>query len=284
MSIYEGFTEAVEATQRLKEQALSVKEHELKFQLEQTKLKSEGLAFEAAMRGLNDQGSGGLGGLGALSGMTPPPAAVTPGQPNGPPPAAMQMQGAPAAPPQPMQPPPGASPGLGQNFGQGMQPPQPPGVQGPGLGRMQAPPIDVVLMQKAQQYGIPPDILKAAAAVESGNNPLAVSPKGAQGVMQVMPQTAAQPGMGVQHMNPADLRDPEKNIDFGARYLRRLYEQTGSWPAALQAYNGGLSRVQQGQVPAESRAYAQNVMQRAGQPQHQGERDGHAYTRRHASP
>jgi hypothetical protein len=92
---------------------------------------------------------------------------------------------------------------------------------------------------------------------ESGFNPNAVSPKGAQGLMQLMPGTAAL--MGVN--NPFD---PEQNIAGGVGYLRHCLDSFGqNVPLAVAAYNAGPGRVAKSQgVPAipETQAFVKNVM------------------------
>ena len=92
---------------------------------------------------------------------------------------------------------------------------------------------------------------------ESSNNPRAVSPKGAKGLMQLMPQTAS--ALGVK-----DSFDPADNVDGGVRYLRDLLLQyNGDAAKALAAYNAGPHRVQQyGGVPPyrETHAYVARVI------------------------
>jgi len=97
------------------------------------------------------------------------------------------------------------------------------------------------------------------AEVESGLRPEAVSPKGAVGVMQLMPGTAQGLGLG-------DLRDVSTNIDGGARYLRGLLDQFGGDTAlALAAYNAGPGAVKRyGGVPpyAETQGFVSRVLAR----------------------
>jgi soluble lytic murein transglycosylase-like protein len=101
-----------------------------------------------------------------------------------------------------------------------------------------------------------PRLLEAVAYVESRFNPGAVSPKGALGLMQLMPATARELGV-----DPADPRD---NAQGGAAYLRRLLVLfEGDLEKALAAYNAGPAAVQRhGGVPpyAETRAYVAAVM------------------------
>ncbi len=98
----------------------------------------------------------------------------------------------------------------------------------------------------AERYGVPAAFLHSVARAESAYRVDAVSPKGAIGVMQLMPATAAELG--------ANPHDPAQNIDAGARHLRDLLEQyQGSAHKALSAYNAGAAAVQRfGGVPPYS--------------------------------
>lgn len=89
----------------------------------------------------------------------------------------------------------------------------------------------------ADRYGIPAALLHSVARTESAYRTDAVSSKGAIGVMQLMPATAAELG--------ADPRNPAENIDAGARHLRDLLERyDGSAHKALSAYNAGAGAVE----------------------------------------
>jgi Transglycosylase SLT domain len=94
--------------------------------------------------------------------------------------------------------------------------------------------IDGIIDQSAAQYRLDPDLLRAMVRVESGGNPSAVSPKGAVGLMQIMPDTAV--GMGI---DPADLTRPEINIPAGASYMRQMIDKFGNLDHAVQAFNMG---------------------------------------------
>jgi soluble lytic murein transglycosylase-like protein len=109
----------------------------------------------------------------------------------------------------------------------------------------------------ALQYGVDRSLVKAVIHAESGYNPNAVSRKGAQGLMQLMPKTA-------EHLKVADTFDPAQNIRGGVKYLRFLLDTCkGDETLALAAYNAGLSRVaQHNGVPpfAETRSYVEKVL------------------------
>ena len=111
----------------------------------------------------------------------------------------------------------------------------------------------------AQAHGLPEALLHAVIEVESGFDAAAVSPKGALGLMQLMPQTA-------RELRVRDARDPAANIDGGARYLKELLARFGNdLSLALAAYNAGPGAVQRsGGIPrnAETQNYVQRVMAR----------------------
>ncbi|HXP83944.1 MAG TPA: lytic transglycosylase domain-containing protein [Bryobacteraceae bacterium] len=108
----------------------------------------------------------------------------------------------------------------------------------------------------AVRSGLPPEFVHSVAKVESGFEPRAVSPKGAVGVMQLMPDTARSLG--------ADPTDPEQNIDAGTRLLRELLlKYNGDVVRALAAYNAGPGAVDkyQGLPPFnETRQYVNKVI------------------------
>ena len=108
------------------------------------------------------------------------------------------------------------------------------------------------------RHGVDPALLAAVAQQESGFNASAVSPAGAQGLMQFMPATAR--GLGV------DPFDPASAVDGAARYLADLTEQFGSTELGLAAYNAGPGTVRRyGGIPpyAETQNYVRSVMSKA---------------------
>jgi cell wall-associated NlpC family hydrolase len=108
------------------------------------------------------------------------------------------------------------------------------------------------------KYGVDPSLLAAVANQESSFNSQAVSPAGAEGLMQFMPSTAA--GLGI---NPLD---PTSAVDGAARYLSSLQKQFGSTSLALAAYNAGPGAVSRyGGIPpyAETQNYVAAVTQKA---------------------
>jgi soluble lytic murein transglycosylase-like protein len=98
-----------------------------------------------------------------------------------------------------------------------------------------------IIERMADQYGLESALLHAVIATESGYDPAARSPKGAGGLMQLMPETARRYGV-------IDSFDPEQNIEGGARYLRDLLQMFGSdLSLALAAYNAGEGAVKRNQ-------------------------------------
>jgi len=111
----------------------------------------------------------------------------------------------------------------------------------------------------ARQHRLSPALLHAVITVESGYNPRALSPKGASGLMQLMPATARRYAV-------TDIWDPKQNVDGGARYLRDLLSMfNDDLGLALAAYNAGEGAVIQhgNRIPPypETRSYVPKVLQ-----------------------
>ncbi|HHJ39793.1 MAG: hypothetical protein AXA67_06585 [Methylothermaceae bacteria B42] len=109
----------------------------------------------------------------------------------------------------------------------------------------------------AKKYDLDPALLHAVIRAESSYNPKAVSPKGAVGLMQLMPETARRYGVEDRH-------DPAKNIEAGSRYLRDLIDTFGDIKLAVAAYNAGEAAVKKygNQIPPylETRHYVSRVL------------------------
>ncbi|MBC7513319.1 MAG: lytic transglycosylase domain-containing protein [Herminiimonas sp.] len=127
---------------------------------------------------------------------------------------------------------------------------------------------EALLNQAAQDFSLEPALLKAIMAAESGFNPAAVSPKGAVGLMQVMPSTAARYGVAADAKKTIGqkLADPKTNIRLAARYLRDLRQLFPNKPdLVIASYNAGEGAVQKyrNTIPPypETRNYVQLVMQ-----------------------
>jgi len=111
--------------------------------------------------------------------------------------------------------------------------------------------------EASTRFGIPMQWIRAVMGVESSNNQHATSPKGAMGLMQIMPETYAD--LRVRHGLGDNPYDPHNNILAGAAYLREMHDLYGS-PGFLAAYNAGPIRYEDHlttgrPLPAETRAY-----------------------------
>lgn len=107
----------------------------------------------------------------------------------------------------------------------------------------------------ARANGIDAELIMAVIQAESNFNPQAVSPVGAEGLMQLMPATAAELGVN-------DAFDPEQNIQAGSRYLKRLLDRyDGDVSLALAAYNWGMGNLERHpeQMPEETVQYVAKI-------------------------
>jgi len=121
--------------------------------------------------------------------------------------------------------------------------------------------IAAIISREARRYGLDPALVTAMVEVESGFDVRAVSPKGAQGLMQIMPGTA-------QDLKLKDSFDAARNIEAGTRYMRSLLDRFGGdVKLALAAYNAGPGTVSRhGGVPPipETRLYIDKIKARYG--------------------
>jgi soluble lytic murein transglycosylase-like protein len=123
-------------------------------------------------------------------------------------------------------------------------------------GRRSPSTFDPLIARAARRHGLPPGLVKAVVKAESNFEVAAVSNKGAQGLMQLMPATASD--MGVD-----DPFEAEDNVLGGTRYLRAMYDRYGDWEQALAAYNAGPGAVDRyrGIPPyAETQEYVERVL------------------------
>ena len=140
--------------------------------------------------------------------------------------------------------------------------PPPPGVAHSQLGSADVTDrIESSIATAAKRYNLPTVLVRAVVKAESGFRVRAVSPAGAQGLMQLMPATARELGV-------TDPFDIDQNIDGGAKYLRAMLDRFGGdVKLALSAYNAGPGTVARynGKVPyAETRNYVDRVLRFAG--------------------
>lgn len=118
---------------------------------------------------------------------------------------------------------------------------------------------DELIVEAARYYTLPPALVKAVVAVESSFEPGAVSPAGAQGLMQLIPRTAGEVFVGNSF-------DPKQNVYGGTRYLRMLANQfDGDVRLTVAAYNAGPKAVERAGrvVPSipETQVYVRRVLQ-----------------------
>jgi membrane-bound lytic murein transglycosylase B len=132
--------------------------------------------------------------------------------------------------------------------------------EGP-VSEVQAPKdLDAIIDKASSTYGVDRDLIVSVIRAESGFDANATSPKGAMGLMQLMPDTAR--GLGVR-----DAYDPEQNVMAGTRYLKGLLSRyNGDVRLALAAYNWGMGNLERstGRLPEETRNYIARIMKSYG--------------------
>ena len=113
--------------------------------------------------------------------------------------------------------------------------------------------LETYANSQASAYGIPADFFSRFIQAESSWNPGAVSSKGAEGIVQIVP---------TMHPEAGDPFDPMHAISWAAGYLRQLYDKYGSWDIAFAAYNAGEGNVAKyGGIPPfqETQAYVSQI-------------------------
>ena len=117
--------------------------------------------------------------------------------------------------------------------------------------------LEQLIEQNSKQHGVKGDLIRAVINQESGNRPCAVSSKGAQGLMQLMPATADELGV-------ADPFNAKQNVEAGTKLLKQLLAKyNGDVSLTLAAYNAGSGRVDRdGGVPAipETLSYVTQIL------------------------
>jgi soluble lytic murein transglycosylase-like protein len=129
-------------------------------------------------------------------------------------------------------------------------------IAGP-ASRLFAHPFSAFVAEASQRFNIPGDWIRAVMRIESGGDPRAVSPKGAMGLMQIMPKTYA--GLRARHHLGPDAYNPRDNIRACAAYLREMLDRYGS-SGFLAAYNAGPARYDEHlatgrALPSETQVY-----------------------------
>ncbi len=131
------------------------------------------------------------------------------------------------------------------------------GQDGSAAGPQATPAIEQLVQTNSAAQGVDPDLIRAVMANESAFDPNATSSAGAQGLMQLMPQTAAEVGVTNSY-------DPSQNVAGGTRYLRTLLDKFGgNLTNAVAAYNAGPEAVEKHNgIPPypETQSYVKNVL------------------------
>ncbi|MEH3046659.1 lytic transglycosylase domain-containing protein [Sphingomonas adhaesiva] len=130
-------------------------------------------------------------------------------------------------------------------------------AQTPIRARLAPDPFAAHIAEAAQRFGIPEAWIRAVMRIESRGRADATSPKGAMGLMQIMPSTWTY--LSGRHALGRDPYEPRANILAGAAYLRAMYDRYGSVDAMLAAYNAGPGRYEASRagraLPAETIGY-----------------------------
>jgi len=124
-----------------------------------------------------------------------------------------------------------------------------------------------IVAQEAEAHSLDPGLVGAVIYAESRFKPDALSSRGALGLMQIMPETGAwiAEQMGLPRPTERELLDPDRNVRFGAWYLRYLFDRFGDVETALRAYNAGPAaaerwRDQRADPYPETAAYVRRVL------------------------
>lgn len=113
-----------------------------------------------------------------------------------------------------------------------------------------------IIEEMSQKYNVPESLINKVIEAESSFNPNVTSSAGAQGLMQLMPQTA-------KHLGVTNPFDPRENIEGGVKYLKQMVDQFGNWRLALAAYNAGPGNVRKyGGIPPfeETQNYVKKIL------------------------
>ena len=136
-----------------------------------------------------------------------------------------------------------------------------PDVDCPALDRDEA---ESLIASAAKKHSLEQNLVRAVMRQESGFKPCAISVKGAQGLMQLMPATALK-------FRVTDPFDPSQNVQAGAAFLKELIKKyNGDLRLALVAYNAGALRADQldpSQYPLETQSYLANIFAEIGNPE-----------------